>query len=277
MDGPAGACHLDYAQKVFEVGPRGSHIGMVTWGLGQIGDDSHRTVAASLGFEHSVKPFPCMAEMANRLVQELWTKYTQTYSSLITRVSELIAKETAQEITDSEREELQNLVQSGSGGYCLAGRVAEFGVCTAYEILWGPHLKTPEVRQIPAEAPVFWGVPQIMERLVFGFDSPIIHAILQSGKWSGTQSELVDLVLENQLIFPRLLPIREAIDWVHTVIHTTIRGTKFANWPHWCGGPVEIATITTDRPFRWVRHKTLDAAIVNAERHGYEQPISSHR
>jgi len=28
-----------------------------------------------------------------------------------------------------------------------------------------------------------------------------------------------------------------------------------------CGGPIEIAVITTDRPFRWVRHKLLGEAI----------------
>ncbi|MBX3321367.1 MAG: hypothetical protein KF757_00100 [Phycisphaeraceae bacterium] len=123
----------------------------------------------------------------------------------------------------------------------------------------------PEITPVLSEAPIFWGVPQIMERLVFGFDSPIIMEILKSGKWKGTVEELIDLVVRNQLITPRLLPIREAIDWVHTVIHTTIRGTKFANWPHWCGGPIEIAVITSDRPFRWVRHKRMDAAIITSE------------
>jgi hypothetical protein len=57
------------------------------------------------------------------------------------------------------------------------------------------------------------------------------------------------------------LPIREAIDWVHASIYATIKMMKFSHLPPVCGGPVEIAVITTDKKFRWVRHKRFDAAI----------------
>jgi hypothetical protein len=36
---------------------------------------------------------------------------------------------------------------------------------------------------------------------------------------------------------------------------------KFSHMAPVCGGPVEVAVITTDRRFRWVRHKRFDAAI----------------
>jgi hypothetical protein len=29
----------------------------------------------------------------------------------------------------------------------------------------------------------------------------------------------------------------------------------------YCGGPIEIAVISTDRRFRWVRHKNFGAAL----------------
>jgi hypothetical protein len=32
-------------------------------------------------------------------------------------------------------------------------------------------------------------------------------------------------------------------------------------WGMVCGGPIEIAVISSDRKFRWVRHKEWDAAI----------------
>lgn len=72
------------------------------------------------------------------------------------------------------------------------------------------------------------------------------------------------MTIAANLTQPTNLPLREAIDWIHTVIHTTIRAIKF-NQEHSCGGPVEIAVITTDRPFRWVCHKSLDAAIITAQ------------
>jgi hypothetical protein len=61
---------------------------------------------------------------------------------------------------------------------------------------------------------------------------------------------------------PFHLPIREAIDWVYASIYPSIKTMKFSHLAPVCGGPVEIAVITTDRPFRWVRHKKLDAAIL---------------
>lgn len=47
-------------------------------------------------------------------------------------------------------------------------------------------------------------------------------------------------------------------------VYTTIQNMKFSHLAPVCGGPVEIALITGDRPFRWVRHKRLDAAIRQA-------------
>jgi hypothetical protein len=260
-----GTCHLDYAQKLFEVGPEGSSVGLVTWGLGQVGQESHRTVAAEVGFKHEANPYESMSAMASGLATAFWERYIAAYGDYVELSKTLAAKVTAGDATEAEQENLDRMFGILSGGYCLAGRVEEHGPVEAFTVMWAPHYTSPRVERVPDESPVFWGVSAIMERLIFGFDSPIISAILESGNWSGTEDELLEIITGNQLISPRLLPIREAIDWVHTVIHTTIRTTKFANWPHWCGGPVEIAVITTDRPFRWVRHKRLDAAIITSE------------
>lgn len=266
--GIRGDCHLDYAQKVFEVGPCGSSLGLVTWGLGQIGGDSHRTIAACLGAQHASKPFMTMHDVAQALANDLQARFGAAHAAEIQLFQDLETKVKAGTASPQEVDDYAILFQAGSGGYCIAGRVAGHGACQAFQILWGLNLPVPTITELTQEAPWFWGVPQIMQRLLFGVDSQIIADIMQTNKWQGSPQELIDVALRNQLIFPRLLPIREAVDWVHTVIHTTIRGTKFAKWPHWCGGPVEIAAITTDRPFRWVRHKSLDAAIITAEEAG---------
>ena len=36
---------------------------------------------------------------------------------------------------------------------------------------------------------------------------------------------------------------------------------KFSHYLPVCGGPIEIAVISTDRNFRWVRHKRFDDAL----------------
>src|SRR5690554_8183468 len=75
-----GTCHLDYAQKLFEVGPRNSSVGLVTWGLGQVGEESHRTVAAELGFQHEEKAFESMEAMAHGLADSFWNRYCHAYA-----------------------------------------------------------------------------------------------------------------------------------------------------------------------------------------------------
>ena len=131
----------------------------------------------------------------------------------------------------------------------------------AYEITFSP-LQTgptqPEVLSIGSAK--FWGCPNIIYRLIFGVDFGILDAIMNSGKWTGTPDELFALIMPFRLAQPLDLPIREAIYWVYTSIYTTSQALKFSHLSPVCGGPVEVAVITTDRPFRWVRHKKLDAA-----------------
>jgi hypothetical protein len=63
-----------------------------------------------------------------------------------------------------------------------------------------------------------------------------------------------------------MLPIREAIDFVHACVSSTIKAMKFStSLAQICGGPIEIAVITTDRRFRWVRHKDWDVAIAEGD------------
>lgn len=249
--------HLDYAQKLFEVGQPESRVALATWGLGQIGNVSHRTVAARLGETHRSTPYASMKDMAQGLADILHVEYPTAYGAEIARAQEL-----SERFKDLEEAELAELgaLQALSGGYCLAGRIECGDACEGFEVAWEPF-QGITIKALPHEVPIFWGMPHVMLRLLYGFDNDAVLRIRNSAHWTGTDEELYDLVTQSQ-VNPRHLPIREAVDWIHTIIHTTIRGIKFAMEPHTCGGPIEIATITTDRPFRWVLHKRLDAATV---------------
>ena len=96
----------------------------------------------------------------------------------------------------------------------------------------------------------------------------MLDAILEAKRddgtklWVGTEDELNDLAFAHAVVVHPGLPIREAIDLVHFSIEATIKSLKFSHYAApTCGGPIEIAVITSDRPFRWVRHKTFDSAI----------------
>ena len=112
--------------------------------------------------------------------------------------------------------------------------------------------------------PAFWGVPNIMKRLLLGADERLVPDLMKSGKWTGTEADL-NAILQNYYLKQSLMPIRDGIDFVYAGIYSTIKGLKFSNLSQVCGGPIEIAVITSDRPFRWVRHKRFHEAIVEQE------------
>lgn len=263
----SGSHYLDYEQKIFEVGGQGSSIAIATWGQGRIGGTSHRTIAAKLGeFVKNEGPSDLQAvadELSRTLWEAMWTGYGEDLDRAL-NLRKRLTDEGAEELTEHDWEFLLRADQVLSGGYFLAGRTSSCGDCSAYSIEWSIRQDMPLVSQLPNESPIFRGVPQMMERLVLGYDQGAVERLLKSGKWSGTEAELYATLNEGALIMPTLLPIREAIDWIHTVIHTTIRAVKFGGW-HVCGGPIEVAVVTTDRPFRWVCHKPLDAAIITAQ------------
>ena len=107
----------------------------------------------------------------------------------------------------------------------------------------------------------FYGCPNLLLRLFQGADPEFLDRLCKSSHWQGSQSDLHDLLQPSKLSPPTILPLREAVDWVHASIYTTIKMMKFSQMAPLCGGPVEVAVITSDRHFRWVRHKTLGAAV----------------
>ena len=239
-------------------------MALMSWGAGQIGTTSHRTIAAMVGEEHGGGKLPDLRAAATFAAQLVWSEFTAAHRNGIARARWLRAKQDARTIASDELTELRRLGRLG-GGYCIAGRTTRIGSCMAYAIEWSPWLDSPKINPLGPEQPHTWGVPNFALRLIYGWDHRAIDRIVTSGMWTGTLDELLDHMTDGVILWPRGLPIREAVDWVHTLIHTTIRGTKFAQGDHTCGGAVEIAAITTDRPFRWVCHKPLDSALVTAE------------
>jgi len=200
-----------------------------------------------------------MAEVAQRWSQFFWASYSMEYSRLLTRARELQSQKTR---NDDESQELWYLVQMFSGGFCIGGHLQNGKTPAAYEVAYAPTLaQPPNPTAVAIGSTRFWGCPNLVNRLIYGLDLEVLSAILQSGKWNGTDQELFELISPHCLGQPQDLPIREAIDWVHASIYTTIKTMKFSHLAPVCGGPVEVAVITTDRNFRWVRHKRFDAAI----------------
>lgn len=269
VPGYNGFHYFNYNQKVFEVG-QGSSLGVITWGLGGFGSISHRRVFALAADEIEKSSGPVtVQDAANLLCDKIWSVYSGAeLAPLVTRCKSLstkaehdpsIAPDPGRR-TQPEEAEFQRLKGALVAGFCLGGYALPDRGPRAFELLFDPLSGKPTPIEIPQNAYKFWGAPNMIRRLIFGWDPALKASILRSGKWTGTEAELAAVLDQQKLAF-MLLPIRDAVDFVHACIYSTIKALKFSNLFQICGGPIEIAVITSDRKFRWVRHKQWDAAI----------------
>jgi len=249
---------FDFAQKVFQIGEMGN-LGVTMWGCGSLGNVSYRTLIARFADEINATPCAGVDEVAMQFGDLFYREYLLEFSQPMTRAQSL-ASQAARSI--DEEQELQFYEQNLSGGFCIGGYCLPDRQPRAFEILYGP---LSNAAPVPTEQAIstsrFWGCPNLINRLLFGMDDGVFAAILSSPLWTGTPDELFALLNPHSLGQPRNLPIREAIDWVHASIYSTIKTMKFSHLAPVCGGPIEVAAITTDRPFRWVRHKEMNAAF----------------
>jgi len=248
-----GNHYFNHAQKVFEVG-EGTAFGVVTWGLAGLGTCSYRTLIALLGDDLASNPATSVGDVALRFVDLLWPQY-ENFSGY-QRFKDLDVKSGRTPDEDVEHTQLKaDLV----AGFCLAGHSGD-RIAKAYEILLDPLQGKPRPQELPPLTHKWWGVPNILQRMIFGGDINLHASIMSSGKWTGTDQELWQ-IFKDQAFSHNVLPIREAIDFVHTCIRSTGKAMRYSQFAQVCGGPPEIAVITTDRKFRWVRHKSWDTAI----------------
>mgnify|MGYP001033347178 CR=1 FL=1 len=263
-----GMHFFDFNQKVFEIGEN-STFGLLTWGLGGLGSTSYRTIIANLADDLDTNPPVSVSDVAQRWIDRFWTAYSSF--DPVKRVNQLNNKlphnsggsdqhEAAR--TRDEETEYDGLKRGLLVGFCITGYALPDRKIEAAFMSFDPLLAKPQLEVRGHEGSQWWGVPNIIDRLVYGADINLINAIARCGKWQGTPEEVFEIVAA-QTLSPGSLPIRDAIDYVYSSIHCTIKAMKFSNMPQVCGGPIEIAVITSDRNFRWVRHKPWDAAITD--------------
>lgn len=251
--------YYNYAQKIFEVGSGRSTLAVVIWGLGGLGELSYRTMIAQFAEDNYRQTSTSVREMADRFAAYFWSKYQTHLDQDLQRFRQLAGQ--AQRTPD-EQSEMDGIEQGLAGGFCLGGNLWHDLTPQAFTISYKPSDAAPTVQPLPMHVPMFWGQPNLLQRLAAGIDAGLFTDILQSGHWTGTPADLLALVQRRQLAVPATLPIREAIDLLHGSLYSTIQAMKFSQLAPACGGPVEIAVISSDRPFRWVRHKRMGAAIL---------------
>jgi len=253
--------HFDFAQKLFEFGESPSTMGAVTWGLGRPGEKSWRTLIAETADYWTLTKPSSFDEAASIAASMFWADYQHCYAEKLRQARELAAK--GENVSSEDRTVLQDLNASFAGGFCIGGRWKPEREPCAYAIEFEPALiSVPQPQRLRIAKGYFWGCPNLIQRILYGIDLGLLNEICSSGKWAGIDEELIRLISEKYMNSPPFeLPLREAIDWVFSSIYTTIKGMKFSGHQTFCGGPIELAVISSDRPFRWVCHKTMGAAV----------------
>ena len=246
--------YFDFGQKIFEIGQKAT-LGIVTWGLGGIQHTSYRTLYAELADDFEVNAPASVEDAAKRWAAKFYSVYDSAIGAAH-REAQALAQ------TDEEKQAVADNCSRMTVGFCLGGIALPNRRPAAYEIVFKPDdTSIPQPELLPMGQAVFRGVPVLINRTLYGIDLDLFAEIEESPFWTGGRDELVQLVRQYFIGQPGMVPLRDAMDWIYSCIQGTIKGVKFSPWAPMCGGRVEIAVVTSDRPFRWVRHKRLDAAI----------------
>lgn len=257
--GQSGQQHYyNHAQKLFELSnaPECGTLGAVTWGLGGLQVSSHRTLLSQLADGLKKTPPKSVSEVADRWCAQFWTAYSDPACPIAPFIAQCRALESKQAHnpkaaanpamrTKLEEEQFSALSAGLLTGFCIGGYTLPDRTPAAFEIIFKPTLSAKPAPTALRMGHAFWGAPNMIQRLIFGGDDALKESVMNSGKWTGSRSELDNLFLQHTLAHP-IIPIRDAIDFVHACIYSTIKAYKFSSLSQICGGPVELAVITTD-------------------------------
>jgi hypothetical protein len=131
--------HFQNTQKVFEIGEK-STLGIVTWGMGNLGDISHRTLIALFADSLRQSSASTMNEVAEQWNAYFWNAYLQTMQPEVQRARGLLG---LGQPTDAEREELRALRAALSGGFCVGGYLPHERKPQTYVLHYDPTLSGP--------------------------------------------------------------------------------------------------------------------------------------
>lgn len=228
----------DNQNKVFNL-HKGLPVGMITWGLGNIGSSSLTTLVKDFRknithiAEHKIDTDRyTVEELANKFYEFIYSEryvpagHTQGMGFVIGGYS-----------SESSHPE-EWLIDIDNHGQCE-----------------GPIL----LREAdPSDFGSNWfGQPEAIARLILGH-SGALELILQEANINSEKiKEVMQLCaqhLQAQMFVPSM-PIQDAIDIAQFLIETTIKYVKYTPGYKTVGGPIEIAVITKHEGFKWVSRK----------------------
>jgi hypothetical protein len=234
------------ANKIFNL-CKGVPVGAFTYGAGSIGNAAISTIAkdfrAALTTKSPMGPSGWVFDPANYTVEEVAVALRHfVYDGLYVPAF----------AADPSKPPLGLNVAGYSSGAAGAEMwqivVDETGACPP-----------PQRLVSPTDSGIigFWGQPEALRRLIFGFGSDLPDALVSIGLDPKDVPAAIAAIrpqLEVSLAVPAM-PIQDAIDLAEYLVHLTIMYSRFAPGPETVGGPIEVAVITKHEGFKWVSRK----------------------
>jgi len=239
------------ADKIFNL-HKGAPIGIVTFGIGGLGQASISTLAKDFRARISVSPGPQSTGISldNYVLEEVLT----SFRDFIYQENYLPA--------------YGDLERPPDLGFLMAGNSSGSQLAELWEIEIDNGQCSGPARVLPDEESgiAARGQPDPIIRLLAGFDERAWAPLLSD---AGLDDKVINAILQSareRLIAPVVhsaMPIQDAIDLAQMLAELAIDFHKFAFGPPTVGGPVEVAAITKHEGFKWVERKHYFTAQLN--------------
>jgi 20S proteasome alpha/beta subunit len=243
--GPVINVNFDNATKLLSFSKPHTYIGVVTYGLAAL---NLRTAASFVPeFEATLKkgnnPRISIQEFAKRLSAFYMQRWTQE----------------GMESPASYKGPDMVFIVAGFDKDEPYGSVFEFGIPSKPD----PQEKHPNTINGTQKAVAFgisWGGQrEIVDRLIHGHDGRLSSVLEQ--KLSGEPTLLKD-IKQSLSVFQMPIPLQamalqDCVDLALFFIRTTIEAQKLTIGVRGCGGPIDVAIITSREPMRFIQRKRI--------------------
>ncbi len=229
--------------------PHGLPLGIVTYGLGGIGNSSISTL---------IKDF--RKNLSNGKIEFNPSEYT--------------VLEVANKIKEFIYGEQYSKYFSGTEnppplGFILAGYSSNEILAEEYRIeIINGQCKEPQLIREKELCGISWGGEgEAVHRLIKGIGMNTLYSLSQIEISEQRIIDSIKKIIDASELYlvPPPMPIKDAIDLADFLVTTTINFSRFTFGPPTVGGPVEIAAITKHEQFKWIQRKLYYDTLLNPD------------
>jgi hypothetical protein len=238
------------ADKIFNL-DKHRPIGVMTWGIGSIGNESIATL---------------MKDLRARITgqDEEHADWVLDQNATVLQFAEAVKRFVFEE---KYQVAFKDWPEKPAVGFLVAGFSPKQSFAEEYQIdILGGQCSEPKPVRLQQESGIVWnGEPEAITRLILGFSPRLLNDLLREFQFSPEQTQKLQSSLASfaAQVATDAMPIRDAIDLAEFLAETTIKYSRFSPGATTVDGPVEIAAITKHEGFKWIKRKHYYSVKLN--------------